>query len=42
MEREENLKTYIEEDISKEFSNGYNSFVIKDFGEVLNAKKVYK
>ena len=42
VEREENLKTYIEEGISKEFPEGYNSFIIKEFGEVLNAKKVYK
>ena len=42
MEREKNLKTYTEEGISKEFPESYNTFVIKDFGEVLNAKKVYK
>ena len=42
VEREKNLKTYIEEGISKEFPESYNTFVIKDFGEVLNAKKVYK
>lgn len=42
LERGENLKTYIEEEISKEFPEGYNSFIIKEFGEVLNAKKVCK